>query len=167
MIVIAVPSICHAQTAAASTLKAAFILNFVKFTQWGDLKSGQAINVCVPAQEMIADAMTSTMRGQSIDGRDIRVIRMATDDVAPCQLLFVTEREPRRLTALLDASSRTPMLTVSDVEESANHGVVIELFLESGRLRFAINIDSMERSHVKVSSRLLMLAKIVRDGDRH
>ena len=58
------------------------------------------------------------------------------------------------------------MLTVSDVERSASHGAVIELFEEDGRLRFAINIDSVERSRIKVSSRLLDLAKIVRDADR-
>ena len=58
------------------------------------------------------------------------------------------------------------MLTVSDVERSASYGAVIELYKEGGRLRFAINIDSMARSRIKVSSRLLDLAKIVRDADR-
>ena len=57
------------------------------------------------------------------------------------------------------------MLTVSDVEQSAKHGVMIEFFLEKDRLRFAINIDTMERARIKVSSRLLSLATIVRDTD--
>ena len=44
------------------------------------------------------------------------------------------------------------------------HGVMIELFLENDRLRFAVNIDTMERSSIKLSSRLLALAQIVRDA---
>ena len=59
-----------------------------------------------------------------------------------------------------------PWLLLNGSERSASHGAVIELFEEDGRLRFAINIDSVERSRIKVSSRLLDLAKIVRDADR-
>ena len=40
---------------------------------------------------------------------------------------------------------------------------MVELFRENGRMRFAINIDTMERSPVRLSSRLLALAKIARD----
>src|SRR6185295_6665405 len=62
--VAAVPSVCSAQAAAASKLKAAFTLNFVKFTEWPDLKPGQPILVCVASDESIADAMTQVMIGQ-------------------------------------------------------------------------------------------------------
>ena len=55
------------------------------------------------------------------------------------------------------------MLTVSDVEHSSSNGVMIEFFLENGRLRFAVNIDAMERSRIKLGSRVLALARIVRD----
>ena len=54
------------------------------------------------------------------------------------------------------------MLTVSDVEQSATNGVMIEFFLEKDRLRFAVNIDAMERSQIKLGSRILSLAVIVR-----
>ena len=164
-VVAAVPSVCFAQTAAASALKAAYTLNFVKFTEWPDLKPELPILVCVSAEESVVEAMTQVMKGQSVSGRAIRVTRTAPDTVGDCHLLFVTEREPRRLTTILKDASRVPMLTVSDVEQSATHGVIVELFLESGHLRFKINLDTMERSRVKISSRLLSLAKIVRDAD--
>ncbi len=164
--VAAVPSVCSAQPAAASKLKAAFTLNFVKFTEWPDLKQGLPILVCVASDDGIADAITQVMRGQSVGGRAIEVARVAADGgIRDCHLLFVTERVPRRLAAILEGAKHLPMLIVSDVEQSAKHGVTIELFLENGRLRFAINIDAMERSLIKVSSQLLSLAKIVRDTD--
>lgn len=71
------------------------------------------------------------------------------------------------LQATVAAAQGTPDFTRVDIEErSASYGAGIELYEEDGRLRFAINIDSVERSHIKVSSRLLDLAKIVRDADR-
>jgi hypothetical protein len=39
---------------------------------------------------------------------------------------------------------------------------MIEFFLEKDRLRFAVNIDAMERSQIKLGSRILSLAVIVR-----
>ena len=161
-----IPSVSVAQTTSASMLKAAFTLNFVKFTEWPGLKEGVPILVCVPTDENIASAMTRTMNGQSVDGHAIHVMRLVpTGAVRDCHLLFVTEREPRRLVAILEEASQSSMLTVSDVEQSALHGVVIEFFLEKNRLRFAVNVDMMERARIKMSSRLLSLATIVRDTD--
>jgi hypothetical protein len=52
LIVAAVPAVCSAQAASASTLKAAFTLNFLKFTEWPDLKPGQPILVCVSGDRL-------------------------------------------------------------------------------------------------------------------
>ena len=55
------------------------------------------------------------------------------------------------------------MLTVSDAAGFAKAGGMIELFIEEDRMRFAVNVDALERAHVRLSSRVLALAKIVRD----
>jgi hypothetical protein len=46
-------------------------------------------------------------------------------------------------------------------------GGMVEFFLESGRMRFAVNVDAVHRSRVRLSSRVLGLAKIVKDTDNH
>ena len=55
------------------------------------------------------------------------------------------------------------VLTVSDGKGFAQTGGIIELFIEDGRMRFAINLDAMEQTGVRLSSRLLGLAKVVRN----
>ena len=40
-----------------------------------------------------------------------------------------------------------------------------ELYLEDGRMRFAINVDAAERAGLRLSSRLLGLARITRTAD--
>lgn len=162
-----ISAVGRAQPVPASALKSAFVMNFIKFTEWRDVDAAAPIKLCLPAEETIGDVMAQTMRGQSVNGRRVSVHRIAAvDAVRDCQVLFLTERDPQRLRTILAAASHAPMLTVSDVERSASYGAVIELYKEGGRLRFAINIDSMARSRIKVSSRLLDLAKIVRDADR-
>ncbi len=152
-----------AQPMAASALKAAFMLNFVKFAEWPARKPKAPILLCVSGDEGIADALTRTVVGQTVDGRPVQVSRIASGGVvADCQLLFIAERDPRRLAAILQEASESPVLTVSDVEKSATNGVMIEFFLEKDRLRFAVNIDAMERSQIKLGSRILSLGVIVR-----
>jgi hypothetical protein len=56
-----------------------------------------------------------------------------------------------------------PVLTVSDARGFAQAGGMIELYEDNGRMRFAINIDTLQKSGVKLSSRLLDLARIVKN----
>jgi hypothetical protein len=82
-----------------------------------------------------------------------------------CNLLFVADDQVRRTSAGLAALKRLPVLTVSDSRGFATSGGVIELYVEAGRMRFAINTDAADETGLRLSSRLLGLAKIVRNGD--
>lgn len=57
-------------------------------------------------------------------------------------------------------------LTVGDSPEFAHEGGVIRLYLVDDRVRFEINVDAAERAHLTISSKLLVLAHVVRDGPR-
>ena len=70
----------------------------------------------------------------------------------------------RRSAGGLDAIRTLPVLTVSDGKGFSQAGGIIELYVEGGRMRFAINVDAAERSGLRLSSRLLGLAKVIRDG---
>jgi hypothetical protein len=91
-------------------------------------------------------------------------VRLASD-VAPraCQVLFIAGRDDGRVSALLEQAAGSPVLTVSDADRFAAGGGTIQLFVEGGRMRFAVNVDAAQRSKVRLSSRLLGLAKVVRD----
>jgi hypothetical protein len=56
-----------------------------------------------------------------------------------------------------------PILTISDARDFSHAGGIIELYVEDGHMRFAINVDAAERTGLRISSRLLGLAKVVRD----
>jgi hypothetical protein len=58
------------------------------------------------------------------------------------------------------------VLTVGTSDQFARSGGMVGLFVEDGRMRFAINPDAAQRSGVRLSSRLLALAKLVKDA-RH
>jgi hypothetical protein len=151
-----------ADAATPSALKAAFLFNFVKFADWSGVQPGVTLVLCVANDDQIGAALADSVRGQAISGHALEVRRLNPEhSLAACHLLFVPASDARQMLAKINKGAE-PMLTVSDAPGFARSGGMIELFQESGRMRFAVNVDIAQRSGVRLSSRLLDLAKIVR-----
>jgi hypothetical protein len=146
-------------------VKAAFLFNFAKFAEWPALPSGGPIVLCVVGNEAVAVALAETVRGQNIGGHPLDVLRPPDSSAwRTCQLLFIADADARRSSPGLSAIKAVPVLTVSDSKGFAQTGGIIELYVDAGRMRFAINVDATARSGLSLSSRLLGLANVVRDG---
>lgn len=153
------------QTAPDVAVKAAFLYNFAKFTEWPALPSGAPIIACIVGDDGIAGALVETVRGQNISGHALEVWRPQQDTSwRVCHLLFIADAETRRAAGGLVEIKTLPVLTVSDGRGFSRAGGIIELYVEGGRMRFAINLDAADRSGLHLSSRLLGLAKVMRDG---
>ena len=154
----------RAQSATAPELKAALVLNFARFATWPEIGPDTAIVLCVFGDDRVADALSLAVRGQTIGGRGLQVAKLSAGaSPRACQLLFVGAPELRLAAPLLDSARTLPVLTVSDGARFSQSTGMVELFADAGRMRFAINIDAVGRSRLSLSSRLLGLAKIVRD----
>jgi hypothetical protein len=152
-----------AQAASASALKAAFLFNFAKFTEWPALAPDAPVRVCVIGDALVAAALADALRGQSIDRHELQAIDLPADGPArSCHVLFVGSGDANRLGAVIGGAA-VPVLTVSDAARFAESGGMVELFVDSGRMKFAINVDAVQRSRIRLSSRLLGLARIVRE----
>lgn len=157
-----------AQAVAPSALKAAFLFNFARFAEWPALAPDAPVNVCIFGDDLVATALVDTLRGQSIDAHGLQLVQLPSDvSVRSCQVLFVGGADAQRATALVDEASVAPVLTVSDANQFAENGGMVELFVEAGRMKFAINVDVVQRSRIRLSSRVLGLARIVRNGHDH
>jgi len=166
---IAAPSVAAnngaADLAPEVALKAAFIYNFAKFAEWPALAPGATILVCIVGDDAVATTLLETVRGKNISGHAIEVSRR--QDIATwhaCHLLFIADAQRHQSADGLNGISKLPVLTVSDGKGFAQAGGVIELIVDAGRMRFAINVDAVERSGIHISSRLLGLANVVRSS---
>jgi hypothetical protein len=154
-----------ADVASDVAVKAAFLYNFAKFTEWPALPAATSLVLGVLGDDAVGTALTETIRGQQIDGHALEVLRLTTDaSPQSCHLLFVAGSEVRRASPMLDGVRTLPILTVSDGSGFAQTSGMIELFVESGHMRFAVNVDSVQRAGLHLSSRLLGLARIVRSA---
>ncbi len=148
-----------------AAVKAAFLYNFAKFAEWTALPPAASIIACIIGDDEVAAALVEIVRGQTIGGHTLSVWRPeAANAWHTCHLLFIPAAEIRKGAARLGVLKTTPVLTVSDRKGFAESDGIIELYVEGGQVRFAINVDALERSGVRLSARLLGLAKIIRGG---
>jgi hypothetical protein len=146
-------------------IKAAFLYNFAKFVDWPALPAGARIVVCTVGDDAFAGALIETVRGQSIGGHPIGVSRPRDSGAwRVCHLLFIPDAETRRSAGGLSELKTLPVLTVSDSRGFAEAGGIIELYLEGDKMRFVINMDAADLSGLRISSRLLLLAKVMRNN---
>jgi len=146
-------------------LKAAFIINFARFTQWPARSAAGPANtleLCVAADPSVRRAFRQ-IDGQQVDKRFMRVIAVEeTDDLSGCALLFIgrtTSRDARE--KLLAAVAAKPVLTIGETKDFARLGGVMNFIMRKGGLHFEINPETARQQKLTQSSRLLQLATIV------
>jgi len=143
-------------------VKAAFLYHFAKFAEWP--ASTRAFTLCVVGDIRIASELAKTVRDKRLAGRVLEVKGLGGDaPLAACDVLFIAASETGRAAIVLGTLRTLPILTVSDSPGFARTNGIIELVVERERMHFAINTDAATRAGVRLSSRLLGLARIVRD----
>jgi hypothetical protein len=147
-------------------VKAAFLYNFAKFVDWppGVLGSSGIIAICVLGQNPFGRMLEDTVSGKTVDGKSF-VVRRVSDGkaAASCQILFVSSSERTRLGAILGELRTGHVLTVGESDGFIEEGGIVNLKLESGKIQIQININAAEQAGVRISSKLLSLAQIMKN----
>ena len=145
-------------------VKALFLYNFAKFVEWPNAISGDAICIGIVGDDPFGEALAQTIAGKTVNGRAFVVKRLKLQETRQCQIVFVAASERKRIHTVLEAVVGSAVLTVGDMHGFAQAGGVINFEIVDSRVRFEVNIDAAERARLKLSSKLLSLAKIVRES---
>jgi hypothetical protein len=146
-------------------VKAAFVLNFLKFVEWpaDRFQTPTApIVVAVLGNDPLAITLRQTLGGHSLGARAIAVkpAQRATDAVA-AHAAFICQSQRPELPAILRTLDRRGVLTIGDSPGYGESGVVLNLVMQGQRVHFEANTAAAARSRVRVSSQLLRIARIV------
>lgn len=162
------PAALRAQTAGEYDVKAAFLYNFTKFVEWpSDAFADDSFRICVLGEDPFGKSLKD-LTGQEAAGRKLQVLVFKEDIARPedCHVLFVSRSERGRLPSILAAVRSSPVLTVSDTSGFLDNGGIINFILEGSKVRFEINQEAADRAKIKISSKLMQLAKRVKGGSR-
>jgi hypothetical protein len=152
------------QVAGEYEVKAALLYKFASFVEWPPETSGSELCIGVVGQDPFGVILDQVVKGKSINGRGFILKRLKFgEDPAGCHILFVSASERAKLRPILDRLEAAGVLTVSDIPGFCRAGGMIGLEMSDQRVRFEINPDAAERGRLKLSSKLLSLARIVRE----
>jgi hypothetical protein len=160
----AAPSASSVTPDSERDVKAAFLYNFAKFVEWPPGAFADAASpmvLCVLDDEALGASLRTTVKGETLNNHRL-MVRLLRDPQATqgCHVLFVGP-EKGRLPEILAPLRGSGVLTVGGAADFLDRGGMIRLFLEQNRVRFDINLDAAEHSHLKLSSKLLRLARAV------
>ncbi len=161
------PCFSSAQTSSTGEyeVKAAFLFHFAQFVEWPEAAfkdSSSPLTYCTIGDDPFHGALETTLSGKAIGARSFRVLHFKQpQEIQGCQVLFIGAEEKRLLPPILAGSKDDSVLIVGDSEHFAKDGGMIGFLLEENKIRFEINLEATKKAKLKISSKLLALAKTV------
>jgi hypothetical protein len=148
-------------------LKAAMLYNLTRFVEWppSAFHDPQApIQLCIIGRDPFGSTLASIVVKQTVNGRPV-LIRHSQNDagILACHLLYISSSERKTISQIFATLKGSSVLTVGEMTQFAAHGGMIQFSLEEQHVRFDINLDAVSRAGLKLSSRLLVLARIIKD----
>jgi hypothetical protein len=160
-------AVTHAQARSVTEyqIKAAFLYNFSKFIEWpADARPapGLPIRICILGVNPFGPEMERTIAGKRVDGHPIEAVDLRTlAQARTCQILFLALAESSKLRQALNATAGHGVLVVGEHRGLAEQGAAINFVVDEDRVRFDINARAASSAHLKISSKLLALARKV------
>lgn len=145
---------------SASTLetkiKAAYLYNFTKFVEWPK-NTQKTVKICVLGDTGVSK-MLEDLAAKQGEKKEFAIRSVSKSEIAECDILYISATN-REVKTLLELVKEHDVLTVSDNDDFNDNGGIITLFSENGKIRFSINIAAVKKTNLKISSKLLELAK--------
>lgn len=138
-------------------VKAAFIFNFIAFTQWPD-SNDQILNLCIYGRDYFGEEI-DRLQTRTVNNYTIKVTRLVDiESIQGCQVLFVSKSVINNLSDILSRIHKKPILTIADSQGAASQGVIINMNLVQNKIKFEINLEAARSHDLHISSKLLQLA---------
>ena len=158
----AAAALAHAQQASEAALKAAFLYKFAGYAEWPAQAFSAAdapIVIGVAGNDDVAAELERLVPGRVVNGRPVAVrrVRDATG-LAGVHELFVGRAEAGAR-ALVRTATQQSALTVT--ESSLETGSAINFVAVDDRIGFEVSLENAEKAGVRISARMLSVARRV------
>jgi TonB family protein len=145
--------LARAQSASEYQVKAAYLYNFAKATEWPAEVLPRADSTLVigvfGGDDDFARLLGSTLGAKMVNGHPVEVKHLRSpDELRSRQVVFFRASEPNTGAALASLAGARVLLVGEDSNFLAQGGM-INLVLHGGRVTFEVNPDAMERGGVR------------------
>lgn len=162
--------VLRAQAPTEYQVKAAYIFNFLKFVEWPEDAVPAAHGKWVVGylgDSPVGEELARLLEGKEVFGRGLQAKKLQpSDSLQSCNILFISSSEKKKLPSILSALRDSSVLTVADMDDFVGSGGMIQLFVQDTRVRMAIDVSAATRARLRISSKMLLLARVVGGAER-
>jgi len=138
-------------------MKTAYLLHFAELTEWPETTG--SITICLKGSSPLRLYLPA-LEGLKVHDQTIHVKVEEVSSIQQCQILFLSDSRDLNK-ALLTTATRQHTLLVSDTDNFARNGGMIQFTLRDNKLKLVVNLGSIKEAGLKLSSKLLRMAEIL------
>jgi len=158
-----------AAAALERSVKAAFVFKFAGFVDWPTqaLPPESPIRIGVMGEEAIVEEIREAASGRTVEGRRVLAKRVAVGDTLDgVHILFMRDPAFQEIADLIAGLKPDAMLIVTESPGALDLGSIVNFAVDEGRVRFDLSLEAAERRGLRLSSRLITVARQVLGAPR-
>lgn len=146
-------------------IKAAFLLNFIRYTTWPESAfegPNDPLVLLVVGDDPFGKTLDETFKDEKVGNHRVVVRRVGQVPEAPAgHLVFCGRQSDEARARLIAACAKRPVLLVGESSGFAEDGACVNFYLQERKTRFEINVDALAAGELEMSPAVLKLARIV------
>ena len=152
-------------------MTARFLARVPQFVDWPEAafrSPNASLLLCVYGDYPFGISLAEAAKGVAVQRHLLEVKWVRKDEDLPaCRVLYVSRSTAKRYAKVIEAVRSSITLTIGEAPEFVEAGGMIALELTDPGLRFDVNLDAVRDRHLRLSSRLLSLARSVIQKTEH
>jgi len=162
-------ALCQNEEGAEYAVKLAFLFNFTKFVEWptDSYRAPDApLVICIVGHDPFRQDLEAELQTRKVGDHPVEVRTLRPNGkLNVCHIVFVPVTEKDQAGRILRGLEGSRTLTVGETDGFAVLGGIINLTVEDNKVHFEVNRLAADRAGLKIGSRLLSIAKIVKEQD--
>lgn len=116
----------------------------------------------IAGRNPFGDLLERAYSGKTIKNKKIRIISASTvESIQQCHILFVSKTAENDLPRIISVTSDKPVFTMGETPGFAEKGILLNLYISEGKIRFEINGSMLRKSSLTIDPLLLRVARVV------
>jgi hypothetical protein len=143
-------------------IKAAFIYRFIDYVEWSNYDGDRPFNIAILGNSGITRPLMEIASDKK--AKDNRIIVKQYNDVnsiGSCQILFVSRNSDIPVESIISKMEDKPLLIITEQKGACEKGAHINFLISENKLKFEVNLTTVSRSGLKISSQLLQHASVI------
>lgn len=138
-------------------LKAGFLYRFIDYVSWKDYSKKQTFKVAILEQSPITEALLNIPKNKKMEIKEYKNL----NEITSCNILFVPYDCSYRIETIISKFSGKPVLIVTERNGYGKKGAHMNFIIVNSKLKFEVNLKSINKDGIGISSFLLQHAIIL------